>query len=187
VIELNRAVAHGLAFRPSAGLALLARARADGALDDYPLAVAAEAELTARNGDRGRAAELFRQAAGRMAVRRNAARCSTAPTRCSDGVSARGNCGGLGEQWRVWLKGSGLAATNASHTGGLTRRWSGLARLSYDVGDRRMTGISRSVLRWYSAKPGAMPTMRRQARSRSCPDKDAGCTRTRRPLRSMNT
>ncbi len=66
VIELNRAVAHGLAYRPSAGLALLARARADGALDDYPLAVAAEAELTARNGDRERAAELFRQAAGRM-------------------------------------------------------------------------------------------------------------------------
>jgi RNA polymerase sigma-70 factor (ECF subfamily) len=65
VIELNRAVAHGYAYAPSAGLALLARARADGALDDYPLAVAAEADLTARDGDRERAAALFRQAAAR--------------------------------------------------------------------------------------------------------------------------
>ena len=65
VIELNRAVAHGYAYGPSAGLALLARARAGGALDDYPLAVAAEADLTARDGDRERAAELFREAAAR--------------------------------------------------------------------------------------------------------------------------
>jgi len=65
VIELNRAVAHGFAYRPSAGLVLLARARAGGALDEYPLAVAAEAELTARDGGRERAAALFRQAAAR--------------------------------------------------------------------------------------------------------------------------
>jgi RNA polymerase sigma-70 factor (ECF subfamily) len=63
VIELNRAVAHGYAYAPAVGLALLAQARAGGALDDYPLAVAAEAELTAREGDRWRAAALFRQAA----------------------------------------------------------------------------------------------------------------------------
>lgn len=63
VIELNRAVAHGYAHGPAAGLALLAQARAGGALDDYPLVVAAEADLTARHGDRGRAAALFRQAA----------------------------------------------------------------------------------------------------------------------------
>jgi RNA polymerase sigma-70 factor (ECF subfamily) len=63
VIELNRAVAHGYAYGPAAGLALLAQARMGGALDDYPHAVAAEADLTARIGDRGRAAELFRQAA----------------------------------------------------------------------------------------------------------------------------
>ena len=48
VIELNRAVAHGYAHGPAAGLALLAAARAGGALDDYPLAIAAEADLTAR-------------------------------------------------------------------------------------------------------------------------------------------
>ncbi|SCL65544.1 RNA polymerase sigma-70 factor, ECF subfamily [Micromonospora citrea] len=63
VIELNRAVAHGYAHGPAAGLALLAAARAGGALDGHPLAVAAEAELTARQGDRERAAALFRRAA----------------------------------------------------------------------------------------------------------------------------
>ncbi|MEV6967665.1 sigma-70 family RNA polymerase sigma factor [Hamadaea sp. NPDC051192] len=65
VIELNRAVAHGYAFGPAAGLELLAKARAGGALDDYPLALAAEADLTARDGDRERAADLFREAAAR--------------------------------------------------------------------------------------------------------------------------
>jgi RNA polymerase sigma-70 factor, ECF subfamily len=65
VIELNRAVAHGYAHGPAAGLALLAEARAGGGLDGYPLAVAAEADLTARAGDRDRAADLFRQAADR--------------------------------------------------------------------------------------------------------------------------
>ncbi|PWU54477.1 RNA polymerase subunit sigma-24 [Micromonospora sp. S4605] len=63
VIGLNRAVAHGFAHGPAAGLALLAEARAGGALDGYPPAVAAEAELTARQGDRERAAALFRRAA----------------------------------------------------------------------------------------------------------------------------
>jgi RNA polymerase sigma-70 factor (ECF subfamily) len=63
MIALNRAVAHGCAYGAAAGLALLARARAGGALDSYPLAVAFEADLTARHGDRPLAAALFRQAA----------------------------------------------------------------------------------------------------------------------------
>ncbi|MDI1462933.1 sigma-70 family RNA polymerase sigma factor [Catellatospora sp. KI3] len=63
VVELNRAVAHGYAYGPAAGLALLARARAGGALDDYPHTIAVEAHLTARDGDHGRAAALFRRAA----------------------------------------------------------------------------------------------------------------------------
>ncbi len=63
VVELNRAVAHGYAFGPSAGLTLLARARAGGELDSYPMAIAVEADLTARAGDRDRAAALFRAAA----------------------------------------------------------------------------------------------------------------------------
>jgi RNA polymerase sigma-70 factor (ECF subfamily) len=63
VIELNRAVAHGYADGPQSGLRLLAAARAGGALDGYMPAVAAEAELTARAGDRNRAADLFLDAA----------------------------------------------------------------------------------------------------------------------------
>lgn len=64
VVLLNRAVAHGFAHGAADGLALLAEARIGGVLDDYPPAVAAEAELTARAGDRVRAALLFRRAAG---------------------------------------------------------------------------------------------------------------------------
>ncbi|MCW3817776.1 sigma-70 family RNA polymerase sigma factor [Micromonospora sp. DR5-3] len=62
VVRLNRAVAHGYAYGPAAGLALLAEARSGGALDDYPPALAAQAELTARHGDRDGAAALFRAA-----------------------------------------------------------------------------------------------------------------------------
>lgn len=65
VVELNRAVAHGYAHGPRAGLALLAGSRSGGALDGHPLAIAAEADLTARDGDRARAAALFREAAAR--------------------------------------------------------------------------------------------------------------------------
>jgi RNA polymerase sigma-70 factor (ECF subfamily) len=63
VIMLNRAVAHGFADGPAAGLKLLGEARAGGKLDGYLPAVAAEAELTARFGDRLRAELLFRTAA----------------------------------------------------------------------------------------------------------------------------
>ncbi|MEO3806433.1 sigma-70 family RNA polymerase sigma factor [Nonomuraea sp. B1E8] len=63
VIQLNRAVAHGYAYGPATGLELLAAARAGGALDGYPPALAAEADLIARDGGRDRAAALFRRAA----------------------------------------------------------------------------------------------------------------------------
>ncbi|MET8323933.1 sigma-70 family RNA polymerase sigma factor [Micromonospora sp. NPDC005189] len=63
VIALNRAVAHGYAYGPVAGLGLLEAARAGGGLDGNPLAVAVEADLVARQGDRRRAAGLFREAA----------------------------------------------------------------------------------------------------------------------------
>jgi RNA polymerase sigma-70 factor, ECF subfamily len=66
VIALNRAVAHGYAYGPASGLALIAEVRAGEGLDDYPLAIAAEADLVARDGDRRRAAALFRQAAARV-------------------------------------------------------------------------------------------------------------------------
>ncbi|MEU0555835.1 DUF6596 domain-containing protein [Dactylosporangium sp. NPDC006015] len=60
VIELNRAVAHGYAYGPREGLALLAAVRA---LDGHPHALAVEADLTGRLGEHARAAELFRRAA----------------------------------------------------------------------------------------------------------------------------
>ncbi|MEV0805279.1 sigma-70 family RNA polymerase sigma factor [Micromonospora sp. NPDC050200] len=63
VVRLNRAVAHGYAYGPGAGLTLIAEARAGGALDGYPPALAAQAELTARHSDPVRAAALFRTAA----------------------------------------------------------------------------------------------------------------------------
>ena len=63
VIMLNRAVAHGYAYGATTGLTLLAEARSGGALDGYLPAMAAEAELTARYGDRLRAELLFRAAA----------------------------------------------------------------------------------------------------------------------------
>ncbi|GIJ80021.1 RNA polymerase sigma-70 factor, ECF subfamily [Micromonospora phaseoli] len=66
VVALNRAVAHGYAYGPAAGLSLLAEAREGGGLDGYPLALAVEADLVARQGDRDRAAALFRAAAERV-------------------------------------------------------------------------------------------------------------------------
>ena len=63
VVKLNRAVAHGFAHGPAVGLALLAEARAGGALDRYPPAAAVDAELTACLGDRTRAVALFEAAA----------------------------------------------------------------------------------------------------------------------------
>ncbi|MET7962897.1 DUF6596 domain-containing protein [Micromonospora zamorensis] len=63
VIALNRAVAHGYAYGPYAGLSLLDAAQAGGGLDGNPLAVAVRADLVARQGDRLRAAALFREAA----------------------------------------------------------------------------------------------------------------------------
>ncbi|MBM2618247.1 sigma-70 family RNA polymerase sigma factor [Actinoplanes sp. LDG1-06] len=62
VVELNRAVAHGYAYGPREGLDLL-RAISKSVLENYPMAKAVEADLTARAGDSERAAALFREAA----------------------------------------------------------------------------------------------------------------------------
>ncbi len=61
VVEVNRAVAHGYAHGPEAGLKLLAAV--GDAVAGYAPAVAAAADLTERAGDPAAAAELFRQAA----------------------------------------------------------------------------------------------------------------------------
>jgi RNA polymerase sigma-70 factor, ECF subfamily len=62
VIELNHAVAVGMAVAPAAGLALLDRLDACGELRGYHLLPAARAELMVRAGDRGGAARSYRRA-----------------------------------------------------------------------------------------------------------------------------
>ncbi|MFI1995951.1 RNA polymerase sigma factor [Actinoplanes sp. NPDC020271] len=90
VVEVNRAVAHGYAHGPRPGLKLLAAV--GDALDGYAPAAAAAADLTERAGDRGAAAELFRQAADlagsdaeRRALRKRADAISKQqPMRCKN-------------------------------------------------------------------------------------------------------
>jgi RNA polymerase sigma-70 factor, ECF subfamily len=62
VVELNRAVAVGLADGPAAGLALLEPLLADPALDRYQPLHAAHAELLSRAGDAAGAAEAYERA-----------------------------------------------------------------------------------------------------------------------------
>lgn len=64
MVALNRAVAHGYAYGPETGLTLLADGREDGSTPPG-YAIAVEADLTARAGDRAKAADLFREAARR--------------------------------------------------------------------------------------------------------------------------
>jgi RNA polymerase sigma factor (sigma-70 family) len=62
VVEVNRAVAHGRAYGPAAGLAVLA-ALPGGALAGSPLVPAVRGDLLLRDGRRQAAAEEFRAAA----------------------------------------------------------------------------------------------------------------------------
>jgi RNA polymerase sigma factor (sigma-70 family) len=63
VVELNRAVAVGMAFGPEVGLALLERIAADPALRDYHLLPSVRGDLLARLGRDAEAAAEFRRAA----------------------------------------------------------------------------------------------------------------------------
>ncbi|MGZ4459623.1 MAG: RNA polymerase sigma factor, partial [Nocardioidaceae bacterium] len=63
VVEVNRAVAHGRAFGPDAGLAVLDDLEA-GALGGSHLLPAVRGDLLARGGRRAEAAAAFREAAG---------------------------------------------------------------------------------------------------------------------------
>lgn len=63
VVALNRAVAHGMAFGPEAGLALLAAVRAEGGLDAYAPLAAAEGDMLLRAGQKDAAAAAFTRAA----------------------------------------------------------------------------------------------------------------------------
>ncbi|WP_134765310.1 sigma-70 family RNA polymerase sigma factor [Nocardioides sp. 1609] len=64
VVEVNRAVAHGRAFGPDAGLAVLEELGADG-LGDSPLVPSVRGDLLEHAGLHGEAAEQFTEAARR--------------------------------------------------------------------------------------------------------------------------
>ncbi|WP_256862267.1 RNA polymerase sigma factor [Microbispora sp. GKU 823] len=64
VVELNRAVAVGMAYGPAAGLALIDGLRETGALAGYHLLPAARADLLRRLGRTAEAADAYREAAG---------------------------------------------------------------------------------------------------------------------------
>ncbi|HVS99708.1 MAG TPA: sigma-70 family RNA polymerase sigma factor [Solirubrobacterales bacterium] len=63
IVELNRAVAVGMAFGPEAGLALLERVAAEPALRDHHLVASVRGDLLARLGRDAEAAAEFRRAA----------------------------------------------------------------------------------------------------------------------------
>jgi predicted RNA polymerase sigma factor len=63
VVELNRAVAVGMAEGPAAGLAIVDAVRSDRALEGYPLLPAVRGDLLARLGDRDQARREFEDAA----------------------------------------------------------------------------------------------------------------------------
>jgi predicted RNA polymerase sigma factor len=63
VVELNRAVAIGMAFGPEIGLALLERIATEPALRDYHLLPSVRGDLLARLDRGAEAAEEFRRAA----------------------------------------------------------------------------------------------------------------------------
>jgi predicted RNA polymerase sigma factor len=64
VVEVNRAVAHGRAFGPDAGLALL-EAVDPAALGDSPLLASVRGDLLERAGRHDQASEAFAEAAAR--------------------------------------------------------------------------------------------------------------------------
>ena len=68
VVELNRAVAVAMADGPAAGLALVDRLDASGALAGYHLLPATRADLLRRLGRREEAADAYRQALALVAV-----------------------------------------------------------------------------------------------------------------------
>jgi predicted RNA polymerase sigma factor len=64
VVELNRAVAVGMAQGPAAGLAIIDELSARGELSTYPLLPAVRADLLARQGRNDEARAEFERAAG---------------------------------------------------------------------------------------------------------------------------
>jgi predicted RNA polymerase sigma factor len=94
VIEVNRAVAHGRAFDPGSGLAVL-EAVAPDALGDSPTIPAVHGDLLARAGLHARAAEAFTEAARRT---RNAGERTLLERRAQESRDALGQPGDPGAQ-----------------------------------------------------------------------------------------
>ena len=65
VVEVNRAVAHGRAFGPDAGLAVVDAVAGDASLAGTPLVASVRGDLLERRGDHAAAAAEFRAAAAR--------------------------------------------------------------------------------------------------------------------------
>ena len=63
VVELNRAVAHGMAFGPDAALAMIEAIEAEGLLENYAPLPAARADTLCRAGRQGEARQHFERAA----------------------------------------------------------------------------------------------------------------------------
>jgi RNA polymerase sigma factor (sigma-70 family) len=86
VVEVNRAVAHGRAYAPDAGLAILDAVAGEPSLATTPLVASVRGDLLERRGDRAAAAAAFEEAAGqtrneaerRLLLRRAAGEIPTA-------------------------------------------------------------------------------------------------------------
>jgi predicted RNA polymerase sigma factor len=83
VVELNRAVAVGMAFGPAAGLEIADTLRSETALQEYHLLPAVRGDLLSRLGRHDEAAREFERAAGltknereRALLRERAAACA---------------------------------------------------------------------------------------------------------------
>jgi RNA polymerase sigma-70 factor (ECF subfamily) len=81
VVEVNRAVAVGMAYGPPAGLALIAALERDGALDDYHPFHVVRADLLARAGRIAEARGAYRTAIG---LCRNDVERRTLQRRCDE-------------------------------------------------------------------------------------------------------
>ena len=83
IVELNRAVALGMAFGPEAGLELLDRIAAEPALRDYHLLPSVRGDLLAKLGRHDEAAAEFRRAAALTAEQPRARAAAQAGARAS--------------------------------------------------------------------------------------------------------
>lgn len=87
VVELNRAIAHGMAFGPAAGLGLIAALEASGALDGYAPLPAAKGDALFRAGRLAEARVAFTEAAGMTRNERERDFLLGRAAACGDGVA----------------------------------------------------------------------------------------------------